>query len=65
MKSSPCELNPCSCLYIFLPQQLDMLTRHISASNRVFCLRTDASGWWQGIFNGKKALFPGNYVEKL
>jgi len=25
----------------------------------------DESGWWTGKLNGKKALFPGNYVEKL
>jgi hypothetical protein len=31
--------------------------------DKVEVTKKDASGWWEGILDGKKGLFPGNYVE--
>ena len=42
-----------------------LYAEHPLLTFRTHLFSSDASGWWQGILNGKKALFPGNYVEKL
>jgi hypothetical protein len=31
----------------------------------VFVLEQDASGWWEGVCNGQKGVFPGSYVEVI
>ncbi|KAF0306245.1 Unconventional myosin-Ie [Amphibalanus amphitrite] len=53
----------CKALYKYDAQDVDELS--FEEGDILELVHEDASGWWRGIFNGKQALFPGNYVEKL
>lgn len=48
-------------LYDYTAAGDDELT--IREGEVMFLISKDASGWWEGEINGKKGLFPGNYVQ--
>jgi len=50
-------------LYKYEAQDVDELS--FEEGDILELVLEDESGWWTGKLNGKKALFPGNYVEKL
>lgn len=31
----------------------------------IFVIKKNDDGWWEGVLNGARGLFPGNYVEPL
>ncbi|XP_037079375.1 unconventional myosin-If-like [Pollicipes pollicipes] len=56
-------LPKCRALYRYEAQDVDELS--FEEGEIIELVQEDASGWWHGKFKGKKALFPGNYVEKI
>lgn len=50
-------------LYSYVPVNDDELS--IQENDVVTVLRLVEDGWYEGIFNGKRGVFPSNYVQKL
>lgn len=50
-------------LYSYIPVNEDELS--IQENDIVTVLRLVEDGWYEGVFNGKRGVFPSNYVEKL
>jgi len=51
-------------LYDYVAQGDDEIT--IREGDIIYLIEKDPTGWWEGeLPNGKKGLFPGNYVEEL
>jgi len=50
-------------LYTYVPVNDDELS--IQENDIVQVLRLVEDGWYEGIYNGKKGVFPSNYVERI
>eukprot|EP00761_Pharyngomonas_kirbyi_P012356 gb/GECH01012383.1/.p1 GENE.gb/GECH01012383.1/~~gb/GECH01012383.1/.p1 ORF type:complete len:1469 (+),score=336.96 gb/GECH01012383.1/:1-4407(+) len=50
-------------LYEYMAQSSDELS--IREGDVINLIGKDPSGWWEGELNGKRGLFPGNYVQEL
>jgi myosin-1 len=53
----------CKALYDYDAQGSDEIS--LKVDDVIFVLQKSDTGWWEGELNGKKGLFPGNYVEEL
>jgi hypothetical protein len=50
-------------LYDYDAQGVDEIA--LKEGDIFFLTQKSDTGWWEGDKNGKKGLFPGNYVEEL
>lgn len=55
-------VETCTALYDYTAQAEGDLTFPAGAIIQVVD-RSDAAGWWVGVYNGVQGVFPGNYVE--
>ncbi|KAI9202468.1 P-loop containing nucleoside triphosphate hydrolase protein [Polychytrium aggregatum] len=57
------KLPTCRALYDYDATEADELS--FKAGDTITIINSDDPGWWTGNLNGKRGLFPMNYVEKL
>jgi abl interactor 2 len=48
-------------VYDYVQEKEDELS--FQENSLIYVLKKNEDGWWEGVFNGRTGLFPGNYVE--
>jgi myosin-1 len=56
-------LPQCRALYDYEAQEADELA--LTTGQIVTIIKKNDDGWWLGTLNGKRGVFPGNYVEEI
>lgn len=57
------KMRKCKALYDYEAQEADELS--IRTNDLITILTKDNEGWWTGMLNGRRGLFPANYVEEV
>jgi len=56
-------VKKCKCTFEYIATNEDELT--IKVDDIITILKQEEEGWWEGEFNGKRGVFPNNFVEEL